>query len=255
MVEVDDAALVVAARADRQAFTAIYLRFADRLYRYALARSGSPALAEDVVSETMLAALEGLGRFDARRGTLGGWLFGIAHKRLADRARRQGRWLRAADRLRGQQGAEEAGADDVWDAAQRGEAAQVVTQLLATLNERDRQIVLLHYSAELNSVEIGEALQMRPGTVRQRLSRALHAMQQQLPPEPITTATPTRTRTSTPAPTPDARGVPPRRNAGGDAAGDPIDTDDARWRPDRGRATGQQQATDDVAQQEGEESR
>ncbi len=253
----DDATLVAAARADRQAFAAIYLRFADRLYRYALARSASPALAEDVVSETMLAALEGIGRFDARRGTLGGWLFGIAHKRLADRARRQTRWLRAADRLRGQQGVDAAGADAAWDTAQRGEAAQVVTQLLATLDDRDRQIVLLHYSAELTSVEIGEVLQMRPGTVRQRLSRALHAMQQQIAPEPAST----RTTATAPARPATARGLvstPSPRPTARDAS-DPV----SRWRPDRdlGRtaepAERIAQADDptDGMPQDGEESR
>lgn len=221
-VGAEEARLVAAARADRQAFAAIYLRYADRLYRYALARSGSAALAEDVVSETMLAALEGLGRFDARRGTLAGWLFGIATNRLAERTRRQARWLRAADRLTRQHPT--SSADDTLDSTLRGETAQVVARLLDTLDERDRQIVLLHYSAELTSSEIGEALDMRPGTVRQRLARALRAMQQRLPrepqPAPATKATPPSAQTPPP--------LSPTRRASSAPATDPDDH--ARWR-------------------------
>ena len=71
----DDAALVAVACRDRREFARLYERYADRLYRYALAQTGSAVAADDIVSETMVAALEGLSRFDSTRGSFAGWLF------------------------------------------------------------------------------------------------------------------------------------------------------------------------------------
>ncbi len=83
----DDAALVAMALVDRAAFGHLYTRYADRLYWYALGRTGSDAVADDVVLDTMMAALEGLRRFDPTRGSFAGWLFTIAARRIADRDR------------------------------------------------------------------------------------------------------------------------------------------------------------------------
>src|SRR5690606_11990551 len=96
--EPPDGELVAAARADRAAFDALYQRYARRLYRYARARVDSDAVAEDIVADTMLAALEGIERYDPARGTFAGWLFTIAARRITDRRRRRGRLLRLLPR-------------------------------------------------------------------------------------------------------------------------------------------------------------
>ncbi|HLJ96633.1 MAG TPA: sigma-70 family RNA polymerase sigma factor [Gemmataceae bacterium] len=56
------------------------------LYRYALARVGSPEAAEDLVQETFLAALAAVDRF-AGRATERTWLTGILKHKLIDRVR------------------------------------------------------------------------------------------------------------------------------------------------------------------------
>ena len=168
----DDAALVAAACRDRREFAGLYERYADRLYRYALARTGSEAAADDIVSETMVAALEGIARFDPARGSFAGWLFAIAARKLADRGRRQGRVQRLVGRLRGAEAVHE----DALDTIIRGEDAATVRRLLAGLSARDRELVLLRYSAGLNSSEIAEALGMSSGAARVRLMRVLQRL-------------------------------------------------------------------------------
>ena len=48
-------------------------QYGDDLYRYSLSRIGQPEVAEDVVQDTLLAAIKGLGRFD-RRSSEKTWL-------------------------------------------------------------------------------------------------------------------------------------------------------------------------------------
>jgi RNA polymerase sigma-70 factor (ECF subfamily) len=172
----DDATLVAAACRERREFARLYERYADRLYRYALARTGSEAAADDIVSETMVAALEGLARFDPTRGSFAGWLFAIASRKLADRGRRQGRMQRLVSRLRGAESVHE----DALATVIRGEDAATVRRLLAGLSSRDRELVLLRYSAGLNSSEIAEALGMSSGAARVRLMRVLQRLAAEL---------------------------------------------------------------------------
>ena len=172
----DDAALVAAACRDRREFARLYERYADRLYRYALARTGSETVAADIVSETMVAALENLNRFDPSRGSFAGWLFAIAARKLADRGRRQGRVQRLVGRLRGAESSQE----DTLDTVIRGEDAATVRRLLAGLSAKDRELVLLRYSAGLNSTEIAEALGMSSGAARVRLMRVLQRLAAEL---------------------------------------------------------------------------
>lgn len=172
-----DAALVASALRDRQQFAPLYERYADRLYRFARDRTGSPTVADDIVGETMLAALEGLSSFDPARGSFAGWLFTIARRRLADRQRRRERFRRLIQRA-GRPNTDTG--DDILDDTIRWEDARLVRQLLETLPEQDRELVLLRYSAGLNSTEIGEALGISAGAVRTRLSRARQRLSEQL---------------------------------------------------------------------------
>jgi RNA polymerase sigma-70 factor (ECF subfamily) len=85
----DDAALVLAARHDPQAFTALYERYLQPVHRYCFLRLGSREAAEDATSEVFLKALAGLGSY--RGGVFAGWLFRIAHNVVNDAWRRGAR--------------------------------------------------------------------------------------------------------------------------------------------------------------------
>lgn len=173
---VDDTALVLAARRDRQQFARIFERYADRVFRYALARTGSVEAADDIVGETMLAAMEDLRRFDPARGTFGGWLFGIASHQLSAHERRKGRFRRAIARF----WSPDVEDDDALDTLIRYEDVLLARRLLASLSAADREVVLLRYSAGLRLTEIADALGISHGAARMRLSRALQRMAAEL---------------------------------------------------------------------------
>ncbi|MFO8007092.1 MAG: RNA polymerase sigma factor [Candidatus Brocadiia bacterium] len=87
-VEVEDDALVRAARDDRDAFDALYRRYVDQVYRYCYSRLSSRADAEDLTAQTFLAVLQELPDYDGR-GSFVAWVFGIARHKCADHYRRQ----------------------------------------------------------------------------------------------------------------------------------------------------------------------
>ena len=65
-------------------------RFGDELYRFALGRVADPATAEELVQETFVSALEGLGSFRGQASERT-WLFVILKRKIIDHYRRQAR--------------------------------------------------------------------------------------------------------------------------------------------------------------------
>ncbi|MGC1167490.1 MAG: RNA polymerase sigma factor, partial [Candidatus Acidiferrales bacterium] len=70
---------------DEDAFTLLYHRKHPAIYRFALHMSGNCAVAEDVTQEVFMTLIRDAKRFDPARGTLGGFLFGIARNHLRRR--------------------------------------------------------------------------------------------------------------------------------------------------------------------------
>ena len=63
-------------------------RYADYLYRYALKRIKNEELARDLVQDTLLAALEGMDKFEARSAEVT-WLTAILKNKISDVHRKQ----------------------------------------------------------------------------------------------------------------------------------------------------------------------
>ena len=66
------------------------VRYGDYLFRYAMLRLRDPSAAEDLVQETFLAALKGLGSFSGNSSETT-WLVGILKHKIIDHFRRQAR--------------------------------------------------------------------------------------------------------------------------------------------------------------------
>jgi len=87
----EDAALLAALRrGEESAFVSLIERYHAPLLRLAQIFVGSQAVAEDVVQETWLGVLQGLGRFEGR-SSLKTWIFRILTNRAKTRGQREGR--------------------------------------------------------------------------------------------------------------------------------------------------------------------
>ncbi len=78
----DDETLAALARSDVNAFAELYRRHVTRVYRYQLIHTGNVKDAEDLTSQTFMAALDGIGAY-RRAGMFAAWLMGIARRQMA----------------------------------------------------------------------------------------------------------------------------------------------------------------------------
>jgi RNA polymerase sigma-70 factor (ECF subfamily) len=79
-------------KGDRQALAELYERREPTLYRYALQLSGNRATAEEAAHEAFLQLIQPDARFDAHRGSLEAYLYGVVRNltRVAHRAQSVG---------------------------------------------------------------------------------------------------------------------------------------------------------------------
>ncbi|MGA2145907.1 MAG: sigma factor, partial [Bryobacteraceae bacterium] len=78
--ETDDRLLSRLEAGDEAAFQVLYRRRQGAIYRFAVHVTGSEAVAEDITQEVFLTLIRNACRYDPERGTLNGYLFGIARK-------------------------------------------------------------------------------------------------------------------------------------------------------------------------------
>jgi RNA polymerase sigma-70 factor (ECF subfamily) len=176
---VTDTALVARSLADPEAFAALFDRHATLIHRYAARRLGTEA-ADDVMAETFAVAFQRRKDYDLERADARPWLYGIATNLIRNHRRAEARRWRAMAREAAGTGHEpeaETAAERMTAQAARGDLARV----LAALPSRQRDVLLLYAWAELEYVEIAQALGLPIGTVRSRLHRARQAMKEGLP--------------------------------------------------------------------------
>src|SRR5437867_4586169 len=80
--ERDDVLLRRAAKGDEEAFTLLYRRNQAALYRFALRMTGSTWAAEEIVQDVLMTLMRDPKKYDAARGTLGGFLYGVTRNRV-----------------------------------------------------------------------------------------------------------------------------------------------------------------------------
>jgi len=78
----DDEILVEQARADVNSFAELYRRYVKQVYRYHIIHTGNAKDAEDLTSQTFMAALDGIGGY-RHTGSFPAWIMGIARRQNA----------------------------------------------------------------------------------------------------------------------------------------------------------------------------
>jgi RNA polymerase sigma-70 factor, ECF subfamily len=167
---------------DEQAFTELYRRKHPSIYRFALHMSGNPALAEDVTQEVFMALIREPGRFDATRGSLSAFLFGIARNHLRKRWEQERRLIPMtgeADELddyaqmaAGGNGQMHKSGFSFVDEFESRDTVGLVRRAISTLPASYREVVVLCELEEMSYEEAAAALACPVGTVRSRLHRA-----------------------------------------------------------------------------------
>ncbi len=178
---VDDGELLVAAaRGDQAAFEAFYRRWLPSVLSYHLRRTASRELAFDLTAETFAAVVESCRRFDRSLGSAPAWLFEIAEHKLLDSVRR--RRVESAARARlGFNPVElhDSDLERVEALASQGTEGRT-ERLLGRLSAEQRQAVRARVIDDRSYVEIASEMACSQAVVRQRVSRALRQLRDQL---------------------------------------------------------------------------
>ena len=165
MAQVDDSdeAALAASLAEPPSFAALFERHVDGVYRYLSFRVGQD-MAEDLTAETFARAFAGRRRYQAERGSVKAWLYGIATNLVRENRRCERRRVKALALTDG-------GAPATDSATQVAERLRLAAAL-ASLKPEWRSVVLVIGVGGLNYEETAAALHIPIGTVRSRYSRA-----------------------------------------------------------------------------------
>jgi RNA polymerase sigma-70 factor, ECF subfamily len=165
----------LAAEGDRAAFARIYDELADDIFAFVAYRTGGEAglaEADDIVAEVFLKAWRYARSFDARKGPYRAWIFTIARNELLD-AMRRAREV-APDVHLGELDGDHPLPGDETDAT--GDTVVGAVDLRAALESLpgdERQAVVLHFFGNCTFREIGTILDLREGTARRLVLRAV----------------------------------------------------------------------------------
>jgi RNA polymerase sigma-70 factor (ECF subfamily) len=186
---------------DQDAFTLLYRRKHPAIYRFAMHMSGNCSVAEDVTQEVFMTLIRDAKRFDPERGTLGGFLFGIARNHLRRRWEQERNSVplpETADELDAIMSQSRNGSGGIngrraipygngngngpglgisafpvhRDEFVSQENVSRVRHAIATLPENYREVVVLCELDEMSYEDAAAALDCPVGTVRSRLHRA-----------------------------------------------------------------------------------
>lgn len=181
MLDDFDRLLPQARAGSAEAFTAIYRDLARPVAAYLRAQGVRDV--EDATSEVFLSVFTGIARFEGGESQLRSWVFTIAHRRAVDTWRRASRRVAEApyepeDDVRTSPSAE-AGALEAL-------GGERVHEVLATLTDEQREVLVLRVVADLTVDEVAHVTGRRPGAVKALQRRALVSLRQTLAREGVT---------------------------------------------------------------------
>lgn len=166
----DERALVEAARHDHTAFDQLYRRYATRVYRYCYTHTNNARDAEDLTTQTFMAAMEGISRFRGR-GSFAAWLFAIAWRKCKDYHRR--RYQMPQETLQRAEQMPDAELPDLEQRAYQQDILDCVQQTWSLLSEDRQEVVRLRFWGGLNTEETAAVMGRSKGAVKMLLARAI----------------------------------------------------------------------------------
>ena len=160
--------LQAAKRGEEWAWREIYFTISGRLIGY-LAMKGAPD-PEDQAAETLLQVARNIGTFDGDESSFRSWVFVIAHRRLIDSLRGQGR--RPSHVELEPEGRETETGDAEQEAIDRITTTEML-DVLATLTDDQREVIVLRVVSDLSLEQTAEVMGKRVGSVKALQRRAI----------------------------------------------------------------------------------
>jgi RNA polymerase sigma-70 factor (ECF subfamily) len=170
--------LVEEAKTDPDAFGKLYDRHYQPIFGFLLRRTGNVQVAQDLTSETFFHALKSIHRYKQRGKPFKSWLFAIAVAQVGNYYRSRKKVLQVTTNDCPELVAnEEFRADfDLIEgekAAERKGLARILKRHIRKLNDKQQNILALRFESRMTIPEIGRVMNMKEGTVKSHIHRAL----------------------------------------------------------------------------------
>jgi RNA polymerase sigma-70 factor (ECF subfamily) len=166
------AELTAAAGGDENAFGVLWHDLQPRLLRYF--KVITPEAAEDLASETWLAVIRGIGRFQGDEAAFQAWVFTIARHKARDGWRRAAR--RPVEELQATSLTEPSAPDDPAATVLEAASTRAALALIATLPAGQAEAIVLRVVAGLEVNRVAEIMGKQPNTVRVLTHRGLRRL-------------------------------------------------------------------------------
>jgi RNA polymerase sigma-70 factor (ECF subfamily) len=165
--------LIEKAKSDPAAFATLYRQFRDPVFYYIYTRVGNRKDAEDLIEQTFLNVLEDLNGY-RDEGHFTAWIFTIARSRVADfyRRRKPSVSIEQIFTL----------CDPLQDPVEhmiRSETMQSLGTLLNLLEENERELLRLRFSARLSFKDIACILKRKESAIKMSYYRLIERLQSQ----------------------------------------------------------------------------
>jgi RNA polymerase sigma-70 factor (ECF subfamily) len=166
--------LIERARTDRTAFSELFRRHYDEIFRYCARRLTERQTAEDITSQVFMKMLKNFKTFMGDETAFRCWLFRIACNEINSHFRTVGRRVRAMEAVQKEYAPDNPDVrDDCEQAEDNAVKVAFLNDAIAALKQDQQDIITLRFFEGLNSEQIGEVLGLKATTVRSRLARAL----------------------------------------------------------------------------------
>ncbi len=168
------------ARGDRQAFLALYDRYAARVHGLVLRMLGESMAAEEVTQDTFLKLWTRAGTYSPHKGSLLAWLMTIARRTALDRIRLENRRPEFSSPV---------DPEDIWptlsDPQSDGAEARwrALRFAVLALPAEQRQVIELAYYHGMSQSQMAEYLDVPLGTVKTRLRLGMEKLRRAWLPE------------------------------------------------------------------------
>lgn len=159
---------------EERAFVSLYTRHQANVYKFAYQMSGSEGIADDVTQEVFMMLMRDGANYDATRGAVSAFLYGIARNFVLRKLAKENRFVAIDEEDESRftaNGKTHQFTDPLQDLT-RKETLEALRQAILALPAHYREVVVLCDLHEMSYAEVADALECAIGTVRSRLSRA-----------------------------------------------------------------------------------
>ncbi len=156
---------------DQLCLAALYERYYDRVYRFALARLGSSSDSEDLAQDVFLKMVDKLPNYRLQGVPFAAWLFRIAHNAVIDLIRRRSRRPQVV-------------MDEIYVASdtniefevERSLTNEELIKAMKGLSPAQQDVITLRFASGVSVSDTAKTLGKAEGTVKATQSQSLRAL-------------------------------------------------------------------------------